>query len=112
MYGCQNKHDLSDVIGILVEHQESGDVISLKAVERSVVVLCGDLEKFLATSHSIICAAIEHPNLSEVYEQINRKRTGSKNVLVSFEERYHGVTTMGNVDEILTIERSRTERDN
>lgn len=109
MSGRQYKHDLSDVIGILVEHQENGKALSLADIERAVIALYGEWEKLPATSQSFIRSAMEHPDLGEVYEQINRSEQEAKNILLSFEERYPGVTKMDNVDEILSMERSRTE---
>ena len=109
MSGRQYKHDLSDVIGILVEQQENGKALSLEDIERAVIELYGEWEKLPATSQSFIRSAMEHPDLSEVYEQINRSEQEAKNILLSFEERYPGVTKMDNVDEILSMERSRTE---
>ena len=107
MSGRQYKHDLSDVIGILVEHLEKGAPLTMTDIEKAVVEFYGAWEKLPATSQSFIRSAMEHPNLRDVYAQINRSEQEAKNILVSFEERYPGVTTQENVGEILANARAK-----
>ena len=107
MSGRQYKHDLSDVIGILVEHLEKGAPLTMTDVEKAVIEFYGAWEKLPATSQSFIRSAMEHPNLRDVYAQINRSEQEAKNILVSFEERYPGVTTQENVGEILANARTK-----
>lgn len=107
MSGRQYKHDLSDVIGILVEHLEKGAPLTMANIEKAVTDLYDSWEKLPATSQSFIRSAMEHPNLRQVYEQINRSEQEAKSILVSFEERYPGVTTQENVDDILSAARAK-----
>ncbi len=107
MSGRQYKHDLSDVIGILVEHLEKGSPLTLADIEKAVMELYGSWEKLPATSQSFIRSAMEHPNLRQVYEQINRSEQEAKSILVSFEERYPGVATQETVDDILSAARAK-----
>lgn len=107
MSGRQYKHDLSDVIGILVEHLEKGAPLTMTDIEKAVIEFYGAWEKLPATSQSFIRSAMEHPNLREVYAQINRSEQEAKNILVSFEERYPGVTTQENVGDILANARAK-----
>lgn len=107
MSGRQYKHDLSDVVGILVEHLEKGEPLTMATIERAVVELYGAWEKLPATSQSFIRSAMEHPNLRDVYAQINRSEQEAKSILVSFEERYPGVTTQENVNDILAKARAK-----
>ena len=107
MSGRQYKHDLSDVIGILVEHLEKGAPLTMTDIEKAVVEFYGAWDKLPATSQSFIRSAMEHPDLRQVYEQINRSEQEAKNILVSFEERYPGVTNQENVGEILANARAK-----
>lgn len=107
MSGRQYKHDLSDVIGILVEHLEKGAPLTMTDIEKAVIEFYGVWEKLPATSQSFIRSAMEHPDLRQVYERINRSEREAKNILVSFEERYPGVTTQENVDDILSAARAK-----
>lgn len=107
MSGRQYKHDLSDVIGILVEHLEKGAPLTMADIEKAVAELYESWEKLPATSQSFIRSAMEHTDLRQVYEQINRSEQEAKSILVSFEERYPGVTTQENVDDILSNARDK-----
>lgn len=107
--GRQYKNDLSDVIGILLEHQQKEHPLTLADIERAAIQLYGGWGKVSATSQSFIRSAMEHPNLHEVYEQINRSEKEAKKILVDFEERYPGVTNDANVDTILKQAREKTE---
>ena len=109
MTGRQYKHDLSDVIGILVEHLEKGAPLTMADIEKAVTDLYDSWEKLPATSQSFIRSAMEHPNLREVYENINRSEQEAKSILVSFEERYPGVTTQENANDILSAARVKAE---
>ena len=107
MSGRQYKHDLSDVIGILVEHLEKGAPLTLTDIDKAVSELYGSWENIPATSQSFIRSAMEHPDLRQVYAQINRSEQEAKNILVGFEERYPGVTTQENVNDILASARAK-----
>lgn len=109
MSGRQYKHDLSDVVGILVEHQEKGEPLTLADIEKAVADLYEQWAKLPVTSQSFIRAAMEHPDLREVYENINRSEQEAKKILISFEERYPGVTTEANVNDIISKAQAKAE---
>jgi hypothetical protein len=50
---------------------------------------------------SFIRSAVEHPDLRDVYARIRENEQKAKATLISFEQRYPGVTTLENVDDIL-----------
>ena len=107
MSGRQYKKDLSDVIGILAEHQDQGCPLTLADIERAVSDLYGQWEKLPAVSQSFIRSALEYPDLNEVYERINRSEQETRNVLLSFESRYPGVASAENVNDIIAKTRSK-----
>lgn len=107
--GRQYKNDLSDVIGILAEHQERGEPLTFAQIQRAVVELYGSWDVLPATSQSFIRSAMEHPDLREVYARIRQNELEAKATLVSFEQRYPGVTTMENVDDILANLRAKEQ---
>ena len=107
--GRQYKNDLSDVIGILAEHQERGEPLTMEKIQQAVCNLYGSWEVLPATSQSFIRSAMEHPDLREVYARIRKNEQEAKATLVSFEQRYPGVTTMENVDDILSNLRAKEQ---
>lgn len=107
--GRQYKNDLSDVIGILAEHQERGTPLTLEKIRQAVIDLYGAWEVLPATSQSFIRSAMEHPDLREVYARIRQNEHEAKATLVSFEQKYPGVTTIENVDTILSNLRAKEQ---
>ena len=107
--GRQYKNDLSDVIGILSEHQERSEPLTFAQIQRAVVDLYGSWDVLPTTSQSFIRSAMEHPDLREIYARIRQNELESKATLVSFEQRYPGVTTMENVDDILANLRNKEQ---
>lgn len=51
MSGRQYKNDLSDIAGILWEHQRNGNPISREAIDKAISVLYGDHAKLLSLIH-------------------------------------------------------------
>ena len=109
MSGRQYKHDLSDVIGILAEHQQKNTPLQLADIERAVSDLYGQWEVLPVTSQSFIRSALEYPNLHELYGQITHNEQNARSILISFEERYPGVTTETNADSIISNVRTKEE---
>lgn len=107
--GRQYKNDLSDVIGILSEHHERSEPLTFAQIQRAVVDLYGSWDVLPTTSQSFIRSAMEHPDLREIYARIRQNELESKATLVSFEQRYPGVTTMENVDDILANLRNKEQ---
>lgn len=97
--GRQYKNDLSDVIGILVEHQERGEPLTMEKIRQAVSNLYGSWEILPTTSQNFIRSAMEHPDLREVYALIRKNEQDAKIILVNFEQQYPGVTTILRTEE-------------
>ena len=99
--GRKYKNDLSDIVGILVEQEKSGDPISMAQIEKAVTDLYGSWEKIPADSKSFIDNVMNYPNLQELYEKTKSEEMQSKELLLNFEQDYPGITRADNVDNIL-----------
>ena len=99
--GRRYKNDLSDIIGILAEHEKKGEPVSLDAVNVAVNELYGGWAQFPDGSKKFIEAAIEAGNYEEVYASANAEEKRTKEILVSFERDYPGVTNESNINDIL-----------
>ena len=100
--GRKYKNDLSDIIGILAEHENRGNPISKDRIDMAVCNLYGSWDGFPADSVSFINDALERGNYEAVYVAVMEEEKNSKDMLVQFEKKYPGVTTQSNVNEILT----------
>ena len=99
--GRKYKNDLSDIIGILAEHERKGEPISLEDINAAVNNLYGGWNQFPDDSKKFIEDAIKTGNYEEVYASTNAEENLSKEILISFEQDYPGVTNESNINDIL-----------
>jgi hypothetical protein len=98
--GRQYKSDLSDVLGILAEHEKRGTPITLEQIQKAVSDLYGDWSSLPDSSQSFIENVMQDGRFTELYAQTLLGEQETKNLLVHFEKDYPGVTKEGNVDTI------------
>ena len=100
--GRKYKNDLSDVIGILAEHEQRGDPITMERIDTAVCNLYGGWEEIPADSVSFIRDTMAHGEFEKAYESVRAGERQAKEILLQFQEDYPGVTNTDNVDNILT----------
>ncbi len=98
--GRQYKSDLSDILGILTEHEKAGKPITIEVVKRAAGELYGDFESLPETSKNFIVNVMQEGNLEGLYEKIRTGEKETKELLIRFEQDYPGVTKETNVNEI------------
>ena len=98
--GRQYKSDLSDVLGILAEHEKRGTQITMGQIRNAVADLCGDWSSLPDTSRAFIENVMENGEFQQLYQKTKQEEQETKNLLIQFEQDYPGVTTGGNVDGI------------
>lgn len=99
--GRKYKNDLSDIIGILAEHEKKGEPISLETINDAVNNLYGGWDDFPTDSKKFIEDAINTGNYEQVYASTNAEEKRSKEILIGFEQDYPGVTNESNINDIL-----------
>lgn len=99
--GREYKNDLSDILGILAEHEKKANPISLEQIIVAVENLYGGMSKINEKSVSFINAVMENGNFEEMYAAIRENEKGTKSVLLAFEEKYPGVLGENNIDSII-----------
>jgi len=108
MSGRRYKNDISDVYGILWEHQKSGAPVSRAAIEKSVIVLYGDMAKLPQTSVKLLEEAFIDGDFENLYNQSREDEKEAKKVLIEFDEQYPNTLKTENIDIILEqIKRKR-----
>lgn len=108
--GRQYKSDLSDVLGILAEHEKNGTPITLDRIRKAVSDLYGDWDSLPETSQNFITNAMQNGHFSELYAQTVKGEKETKNLLLHFEQDYPGLTKEANVNEIAENLRRKTNR--
>lgn len=99
--GRKYKKDLSDVIGILAEHEKRGEPITMDKIDKAVTDLYGSWDKIPEDSKNFIQEAMKKGDFEKAYEEISAEETKAKGLLINFEQDYPGVTNTANVDDIL-----------
>ena len=99
--GRKYRNDLSDIIGVLTEHERNNKPITMEMIDNAVEKLYGGWSDFPEDSKPFIETAIENGNFKEIYDSVKAEKKESKEILIDFEKEYENVTNASNVDEIL-----------
>ena len=107
--GRKYKSDLSDIVGILDEHVQKKDPISLDQIQRAYDQLYGDWNKLADDIKEFISSLFsDKSNIHDIYESTRKQEIEAKEMPIDFEDRYPGVTTVSNVNSILeTLKKNR-----
>ena len=106
--GRQYKNDLSDIVGILWEHQKSGDPISREAIDRAIAVLYGEDAKIPAVSRKTLDDTFAKGDFEKIYKEARQVEIESKKAILDFDKAYPGELKGENIDAI--IERARQKK--
>ena len=108
--GRQYKSDLSDVIGILFEHEQRGTPIGMDQIMKAAADLYGNWETLPETSRTFIENVIGSNQLARLYEQTAAGEKETKELLLQFEQDYPGTMKEDNVDAIAGTLQQKTNR--
>lgn len=108
--GRQYKSDLSDVLGILAEHEKRGDPITIEKIRKAVVDLYGNWDLLSDTSNLFIGSVMEDGHFARLYKQVAQGERETKELLIQFEEHYPGIMKEDNVDDIAENLQKKTDR--
>lgn len=99
--GRQYKHDLSDIIGILAEHERRGMPISAAQIDTAVLNLYGSWDVIPNEARDFIHSLLQNGNYEQVYAEVVAEEQRAQNTLIEFEQDYPGSANEDNVDSIL-----------
>ncbi|MDR0813705.1 MAG: hypothetical protein LBO63_06885 [Oscillospiraceae bacterium] len=113
MSGRQYKHDLSDVAGILLEHQRNGTPIARDAVDKAIAVLYGESAKIPDAAAQFIEDCFESGDYERVYSEIRKSEKQAREILLSVEKDNISELKDDKLGAILSAARKkrRTEQD-
>ena len=109
MSGRQYKGDLSDIIGILLEHEKREEPIAREAINKAVTVLYGEDAHIPEPALAVLNNAYSTGDLEALYRTIRDNEVKSKEVLLEFEEQYPGQLRGENINEILETAKRKRE---
>ena len=108
----QYKYELSDVIGILWEHEKNGNPISLDQIKIAAENLYDSYDKLPERSRVFIEKAIAEKGYEAMYQKVRQMEAENKDILLQFQEEYPDATTTDNVNDILAAIRKKKESEN
>lgn len=111
MAGRQYKNDLSDIVGILLEHEKNGNPISYEQVDKAVINLYGswnDISDFAKQTIKDIFASSDYETL---YDEYRKSELETKSDIIEFEEKYPKVMNNDNANDIISRLKSKREND-
>lgn len=108
--GRRYKNDLSDIAGILAEHQASNKPITYEMIDTAVNNLYCGWDDFPADSVSFIRSIVTEADYNYVYAQIRDDERDAKDTLLDFQEAYPDVLDENNVNSILDKRAKQTHK--
>lgn len=107
MSGRQYKNDLSDIAGILWEHQKINKPITLDMINKATTELYGNSANIPDIARKFIEDAVQSGDYKQVYCEIRENEKHSKDILLDFNKEYPEVLNESNIDSILEQARQR-----
>ena len=110
MAGRQYKNDLSDIVGILLEHEKNGNPISYEQVDKAVINLYGTWDDISDFAKQTIKDIFDSNDYETLYDEYRKSESETKSDMIEFEEKYPKVMNNDNADDI--ISRLKLKREN
>lgn len=99
--GRQYKNDLSDVVGILAEHEQKGAPITYEMIDNAVNALYGGWDRFPEHSLTFIRDILNTKDYEKIYQEIKKSEKDSQNTLLAFESQHPGEVREKDIGSIL-----------
>lgn len=97
----QYKHDISDIVGILREQQNSGDPLTFERIDKAVNDLYDSWENLPKNAKNMIESILANEDMDALYEAYANEEAAAKNALITFEDKYPDVLKEDNLADIL-----------
>jgi len=109
MSGREYKFDLSDIVGILREHEQSGQAITRESIDKAVVKLYGNWDLVPKNSIHVLENAFASGDYEKVYQEIRKSEAEEKEFLLDFNKANPGELKTEHINVIL--EKARKDKD-
>lgn len=108
--GRQYKYDMSDIVGILWEHNEKGCPITREAINKAVVALYGESAEIPQVSLDTLEDVFSSGDYERLYNEAREHEEQAKNILLDFQKTNPDGLKGENINEI--IEQARRKQEN
>ena len=101
MSGRRYKHDISDVYGILWEHQKNGTPLTKESILKAVEKLFGNASNLPKASAVLLDSAYKSGNYEKLYRLSREDELEAKEILTDFDQQYPNALKLESIDNIL-----------
>ena len=101
--GRKYKHDLSDIVGILINHQKHGHPISFDRIKTAYEQLYDDWSNLPDDLQTFVAQMTECDILQNRYKEISEKEVALKSIVIDFENQYPDALSRQNEDQIISL---------
>ncbi|MCL2158856.1 MAG: DUF6036 family nucleotidyltransferase [Oscillospiraceae bacterium] len=105
----QYKSDLSDIVGVMWEHQKHGKPLKREAIETAFLTLYGVDSVIPETSSKLLDAIFSEESLEELFKHTRESELESKELLLEFERKYPKILKNENIGSIIENMRQKHE---
>lgn len=106
------KNDLSDIVGIIAEHQQRQLPLTWEMVEYAMLELYGSWENVTPETVQLVRDALALPDAGVLYAQYRSEEIAAKDFLADFEEKYPKVANQDNIASILAQAKKKRAQQN
>ncbi len=103
MSGRKYKNDISDIAGILLEHEKRGNPITLEQIRLACTNLYGSFDRIPRDSVSILEDILASRSLEDLYRQLRTEEKDNMAILIDFNGNHPGEAAGDNVDALLKL---------
>lgn len=96
------KNDLSDIFGILLEHEQQGNPITFQQIDEAVINLYGDWSRINSELKEKLAKAMESKDYEQNYQVLKQQEEMNLDKLLDFNKKYQKVLNEKNVEQILS----------
>ena len=107
MAGRKYKNDLSDVIGILLEHQKNGKPIDKAKIDLAVQDLYGGWENIPEDSKKFIAGVMQNGDYETLFQKCQSEEQANRATLLGVERKYPGIVNEDDIEKILNAAQAR-----
>ena len=107
--GRQYKNDLSDILGILAEHEKRNDPLTMARIWNAYNNLYGNRDLISENSRIFIENVMHNGHFEELYKKTVSDEKKNNDLLTGFEQSYPGTANISNVNEIISVLRRKVE---
>lgn len=99
--GRKYKNDLSDIVGILAEHENRGQPITYEKIDHAMNFLYDGWDSVSVDTRQFIENILCSSNYEKIYADVHEQEKNAKDVLIRFEKDYPGVVGDSNANDII-----------